>query len=241
LSNGKYFCTIFVKIKNKQKLGKTKKIIYPSELFFFLYVSFSERKKITSSPGVDYFLPLRLNYRKVRAGSTVLCLHSKLLNIMTPSRIVRAGLLMYRYGTGGLEIFLVNDEADKSEGKTAWSIPNGRVNMDENSFHAAKREFARETGIEPEVQEFIDLDCVECQDGKVKAWAFEKSSVADLPFNKILSTESPLRLRRKHKMLVEKGTWFCTKEAIKKVFPAEVELIKELRDVLTDRNQAGYV
>jgi len=25
-------------------LGKTKKIIYPSELFFFLYVSLSERK-----------------------------------------------------------------------------------------------------------------------------------------------------------------------------------------------------
>jgi len=41
-------------------LGKTKKIIYPSELFFFSYVSLSERKKITSSFGVYYFLPLPL-------------------------------------------------------------------------------------------------------------------------------------------------------------------------------------
>jgi len=56
------------------KLGKTKKIIYPSELFFFLYVSLNlpyvarlcasnlakHIKKITSSFGVDYFLPLPL-------------------------------------------------------------------------------------------------------------------------------------------------------------------------------------
>jgi len=55
-------------------LGKTKKIIYPSELFFFLYVSLNlpyvarlcasnlakHIKKITSSFGVDYFLPLPL-------------------------------------------------------------------------------------------------------------------------------------------------------------------------------------
>jgi len=160
---------------------------------------------------------------------------------MSSSKIVRAGLLMYRYGKQGLEIFLVNEQASPSTEKECWCIPNGKVNIDENTFQVAQREFARETGIEPDIEEFIDLDCVECQDGKVKAYAFEKSSVADLPFNKILITESPLRLRRKHKMLVEKGTWFCTKEAIKKVFPSEVELIKELRDVLADRNQAGYI
>jgi len=61
-------------------LGKTKKIIYPSELFFFLYVSLNlpypesstgqavaqlcasnlakHIKKITASFGVDYFLAL---------------------------------------------------------------------------------------------------------------------------------------------------------------------------------------
>lgn len=160
---------------------------------------------------------------------------------MSSSKIVRAGLLMYRYGKQGLEIFLVNDASTQAEEKECWCIPNGKVNVDENSFHAAKREFERETGIEPDIVEFIDLNCVECQDGKVKAYAFEDSDVSDLPFNKILTTESPLRLRRKHKMLVEKGTWFCTKEAVKKVFPSEVELIKELRDVLTDRNQAGYI
>ncbi len=148
---------------------------------------------------------------------------------------------MYRYGKEGLEIFLVNDETETSKEKENWSIPNGKVRMDENSFYAAKREFVRETGIEPEVKDFIDLDCVECMDGKVKAWAFEETDALELPFNKIKPNESPLRLRRKHKLLVEKGAWFCTKEAVKKVFPAEVELIKELSEVLNERNQAGYV
>jgi len=50
-----------------------KKIIYPFELFFFLYVSLSERKKITSSFGVDYFLPLPLfllrSYVKSKAAT----------------------------------------------------------------------------------------------------------------------------------------------------------------------------
>ena len=57
------------------KQGKRKKIIYPSELFFFLYVSLNfpyvaqlcasnldkHIKKITASFGVDYFLPLPLH------------------------------------------------------------------------------------------------------------------------------------------------------------------------------------
>jgi len=157
------------------------------------------------------------------------------------SKIVRAGLLMYRYGKQGVEVFLVNEPTTPTTENNAWRIPNGKVNIDENSFRAAQREFMRETGVEPEIEEFIDLDCVECQDGKVKAYAFEENSVADLPFNKILTTESPLRLRRKHKMLVEKGAWFCAKEAAKKVFPGEVELIKELIEVLADRNQARYI
>ena len=63
--------------KTITELGKRKKIIYSSELFFFLYVSLNfpyvaqlcasnlakHIKKITASFGVDYFLPLPLpNY-----------------------------------------------------------------------------------------------------------------------------------------------------------------------------------
>ncbi len=153
------------------------------------------------------------------------------------SKIVRAGLLMYRYGKEGLEVLLINEK-----GEETWSIPNGKINEAESSFTAAQREFIQGTGIEPEGEEFIALDCVECEDGKIKAWAFEEDNgVSDLPLRHILKTESPLRLRRKHKLLMEKGAWFCTKEAIKKVFPSEVELIKELLEILSDRNQAKYV
>jgi len=144
---------------------------------------------------------------------------------------------MYRYGKQGLEVLLVNDPEENAN----WRIPNGKVHGDESSFQAARREFAQETGLEPEGEEFIPLECVQCGDSEIEAWAFENEELADLPLRHILKTESPLRLRRKHKMLMEQGAWFCTKEAIKKVFPGEVELIKELLEILSDRNQAKYI
>jgi len=71
---------LFPSYFTKFSLVKTKKIIYPSELFFFLYVSLNFPyvarlcasnlakyiKKITSSFGVDYFLPLPLNTVSIR-------------------------------------------------------------------------------------------------------------------------------------------------------------------------------
>jgi hypothetical protein len=35
---------------------------------------------------------------------------------------------------------------------------------------------------------------------------------------------------------MEKGTFFVVKEAFKKVLPHQYEFLKELKDVLTDRN-----
>jgi len=43
LLNG-HFESLLILHKSSGSLGKTKKIIYPSELLFFLYVSLSERK-----------------------------------------------------------------------------------------------------------------------------------------------------------------------------------------------------
>ena len=59
-----------------------------------------------------------------------------------------AGLLMYRFGDKGLEVFLVHPGgpywAAKDEG--AWSIPKGEYTENEDSLEAAKREFFEETG-----------------------------------------------------------------------------------------------
>ncbi|MEQ8161323.1 MAG: NUDIX domain-containing protein, partial [Smithellaceae bacterium] len=68
-----------------------------------------------------------------------------------------AGILLYRFNEGKLQVMLVHSGgpfwAKKDDG--AWSIPKGIYEEGENSLTAAKREFREETGQEVE-GEFID-------------------------------------------------------------------------------------
>ncbi len=155
------------------------------------------------------------------------------------SNKVSAGLLMYRYGNDGLEVFLVKPTV--GEGKEAnWEMPKAYVEEEENSLSVAKREFAVETGIKLVAQELIPLDDIHRSSELVKAWAFEDATRGDgfeLPLQSLLGkNESPLQLRRKHKYLMDKGCYFVMKEAVKKVFPEQVAQIKELQEILTVRN-----
>ena len=40
---------------------------------------------------------------------------------------------------------------------------------------------------------------------------------------------------------IEEGTYYTVKEAFKKVLPEEYASLKELKDILIDRNQAKYI
>src|SRR5262245_13880327 len=59
-----------------------------------------------------------------------------------------AGLLLYRHGADGLQVFLVHPGgpfwAKKDLG--AWSIPKGEFGDDEDGLTAARREFSEEVG-----------------------------------------------------------------------------------------------
>ena len=85
-----------------------------------------------------------------------------------------AGLLMYRFQDGVLEVFLAHPGGPlfrrKDEGY--WSIPKGEIEPGEPLLAAAKREFAEEVGVEPS-GEFLELGVIRQQGGKlVHAWAF---------------------------------------------------------------------
>lgn len=65
-----------------------------------------------------------------------------------------AGILLYRRGAGGLEVFIAHMGgpfwARKDE--RAWSIPKGELDDAEDELDAARREFAEELGVPaPEV------------------------------------------------------------------------------------------
>ena len=59
-----------------------------------------------------------------------------------------AGVILYRFGNAGLEVFLVHPGgpfwARRDDG--AWSIPKGEFADPEPAEEAARREFAEETG-----------------------------------------------------------------------------------------------
>jgi len=61
---------------------------------------------------------------------------------------VSAGILAYRQGPAGVEIFLVHPGGPfwKNKDAHAWSIPKGEIGAGEDALAAARREFAEETG-----------------------------------------------------------------------------------------------
>ena len=153
------------------------------------------------------------------------------------------GLLMYRFGKEGLEIFLVPPEnsLEENEADSSWDIPKGLIHNDENSFKMAKKEFEQ---INQNEEDFILLDEVQFnKDEVVKAWAFDgDENDFELPLQHILGKrESRFRLRRKHRKIMENGAYFVIKEAVKKVFPEQVSMIKELQDILSSRNMLKYL
>ena len=88
---------------------------------------------------------------------------------------VSAGLLMYREGERGLEIFLAHPGgpffANREEG--VWSIPKGVPEAGEGLIEAAEREFYEEVGLKP-IGPYVELGSIKQKGGKiVHAWAFQ--------------------------------------------------------------------
>ena len=88
---------------------------------------------------------------------------------------VSAGLLMYREGVRGLEIFLAHPGGPffAKRDENVWSIPKGVPEAGEELMQAAEREFHEEVGLKPNGP-YIQLGAIQQKGGKiVHAWAFE--------------------------------------------------------------------
>ena len=86
---------------------------------------------------------------------------------------ISAGILVYRFASGVLEVFLVHPGgpfwAKRDQG--SWSIPKGEVDEGAGLLETAQREFREETGL-PIEGEFIELTPLRQPNGKlVHAWA----------------------------------------------------------------------
>ena len=142
-----------------------------------------------------------------------------------------AGILLYRLGNTGIEIFLVHPGGPffKNKDLGSWTIPKGEFEDDEEPLKAALREFNEETGHLPEGN-FIELKPVKQKSGKiVYAWAIEGNiDEKDLKCN-VFSLEWPPRSGKFNEFPeVDEGKWFNADTALKKIIPAQASFINEL-------------
>lgn len=135
-----------------------------------------------------------------------------------------ARVMIYRFHEAGLEIFLINNEMDKDP--NIWKLPEG-----------VGEEFR--TQVESLGKETIDLDEVHAPDGSPVRTLAVEGDWHDIPsIRGMLKHDMKLAKKILKERLPgsEKGAFVAAKECFKKVLPHEYSAIKELKDILTDRN-----
>ena len=128
-----------------------------------------------------------------------------------------ARLFIYRCHEKGLEVLLVN--YDMSKDPDIWRLPEACLTND------------------PE--RMIELNGIQDEDGNVvKAFAIE-ADWHDIPSIRGMIRHDVKIVKSKLKESIvelEKGTYFGVKEAFKRVLPNEYQALKELKDIILDRN-----
>ncbi|MCI0507512.1 MAG: NUDIX domain-containing protein [Gammaproteobacteria bacterium] len=148
-----------------------------------------------------------------------------------------AGILLYRFNGGQLQVLLVHPGGPLWYGKDqgAWSIPKGLIEANEPPLTAARREFKEETGFDAD-GEFIELGHLKQPSKKiVYAWALEK----DVDPEKIISNEFDLEWPRHSGRVnrypeIDKGEWFDLDEAKQKIAKGQAAFL----DILVQK--IGY-
>jgi hypothetical protein len=131
-----------------------------------------------------------------------------------------ARVIIYRFHEKGLEIFLINNEMGQDT--DIWRIPEGFCQQLEGSN-----------------KRVIDLDPTFTAEGhEVKNIAVE-GDWHDIPsIRGMIKYDIKLAksIVKENLPGAEKGAYFAVKEAFKKVMPHEYQSLKELKEVLFDRN-----
>lgn len=142
-----------------------------------------------------------------------------------------AGILLYRYKSNALEVFLVHPGGPfwmrKDEG--AWSIPKGLIEENEDPMNAAQREFTEETGFKAE-GELIALGQVKQPSNKmVHAWALEMDVDAGELKSNTFALEWPKGSGKIQEYPeADKGEWFNLERAKTKILKGQIVFLNRL-------------
>jgi predicted NUDIX family NTP pyrophosphohydrolase len=142
-----------------------------------------------------------------------------------------AGILLYRFVGGRLEVMLVHPGgpywAHKDDG--AWTIPKGLCEAHEAPLEAARREFGEETGFEVDGR-FIELGELKQPSGKIiHAWAVEQDvDPAGIVSNTFSLEWPPNSGMTRQFPEVDKGQWFGIEEARRKILRGQAGFLDRL-------------
>jgi predicted NUDIX family NTP pyrophosphohydrolase len=156
---------------------------------------------------------------------------------------ISAGLLMFRFRDGNLQIFLAHPGGPlyKNKNDGYWTIPKGEPPDNEPLLDAAIREFEEETGIKPHGS-YVELGSIRQKGGKVvHSWAFEGDYDESLPVSSnTFEMEWPPHSGRKQVFPeVDRACFFSTDEARIKLKDTQWPLIERLISVLEQRSNNG--
>ncbi len=140
----------------------------------------------------------------------------------------KVDLLIYRVGDKGLEVYLVNENQADNQWKTPHTDDLGSTRLAERCC--------------------IELEPVtDAQGAQRKAIAVE-ADWHELPSLRALIYEDYRVAKEKAKQKIremipdtENSGFVAVKEALKKVMPEQYAFLKELKDILTDKNQTTYI
>lgn len=142
-----------------------------------------------------------------------------------------AGILLYRFSEGQLQVMLVHPGGPYWAKKDArvWSIPKGEFAENERSLDAAKREFHEETGFVAEGK-FVNLGRHQQPSKKmVHCWGLKM----DLDTSKIQSNTFQMEWPKGTGLMqeypeVDRGEWFSIGEARQKILKGQEPFLDKL-------------
>jgi len=131
-----------------------------------------------------------------------------------------ARLVVYRFHEKGMEVFLVN--SDLKNDPDVWNLPN--CDTDKLSVKLEEEDFIE-----------IDIDGASTANRLIAVegdW-HTMPSIRGLVKHDVKIVKSMVKEALPG---IDKGAFFAVKEVVKKLLPEEYKAIKELKDVLIDRN-----
>jgi hypothetical protein len=124
----------------------------------------------------------------------------------------KASLIIYRFKERGLEVFLLNDQPKEGMNFLVGELKSSSVSDD-----------------------YIVLDPVEEKDGSTEEAYAVEGDWHEIPSLKAMLYEDAVQLKEKLKS-IEQGAFLSIKDALKGALPHQYAFLKELKDILRDRN-----